>query len=206
MIDRIVYYWRAWRYREAPLPRIGVRAGLMVPAWLLRLVVAAIVGGCLATTLGRTGATPTAVAIVTIAGFAVTLARTNYAVALGAVILSALFVLASRQAPFDPATVWVAVAAYVGLRLSLAAALLPWTGRAELRALLTWRDAVIVVLTIAVQFARLLPGGGVLAAIIGTAGLVILAIVFQAVHSTTSDSSPTGRRGTSRPPGKRRSN
>lgn len=182
MIDKIVYYWRAWHYREAPLPGIGVRAGVMVPAWLVKVVVAAIVGACLGLTLGRAGATPTAVALVAAAGCVIALVRTNYVVVLGAIALSAIFVLASRHAPFDPVTVEVAVAGYIGLRLSLAAALLPWTGRAQLRVLLTWRDAVIVALTCAVQFAHLLPGGGAAAAIIGVVGIIVLAVVFQAVR------------------------
>jgi len=158
-IDMLVYYWRRWHYHERPLPRVGVRAGAMVPGWALRVVAAACAAGCPLLAGGHTFL-PGALAKVAAVVFGlVTLWRPGYEVVCWAIPVSAVLLVTSSRAPFDPVALWVALLGYLALRLAMAAALLPWNGRAQPRAVLTWRDLVIVGLLASIRGVVALSGG-----------------------------------------------
>lgn len=180
MIDSLVYYYRSWRYRTKPAPRIDVTARFLVPAQVVRMVCAFCMGACTGLAADCAGA-PAGMAWTVVAVLcAWALVAPCYQGSMVAIAVAAIFLLFSPGAPFNPSTPWIVLTGYVSLRLSLACALLPWNGKAELRALLTHRDLVVLALTAVIGCAVLLPGSGSWVVLLGTTALILLAVVIVA--------------------------
>ena len=157
MIGTFVYRYRLLHYRQKPLPRIEIRSGAMVPGWAVRAVAALLAALCPFLAAAHTFWAPLFVVIVALATGIAMLAKPRYHVALLAIIAAAFLLLFSSRTPFDPNTPWIALSGYLSLRLSLAAALIPPSGKAEIKALLTWRDLLVTALTLLAGAATLLP-------------------------------------------------
>ena len=148
-VERIVYWYRRWRYRRRPAPRLDVSLTSLVPAWLIRLLASACLISLVAWPAVNTVLPWWISWTAAVLPGLITLWRPGYAPATAAVVLAGLFLIGSPAAPYDPSVVGLAASAYVGFRLSLAASLLPWRGRAQLRVLVSWRDAAILATTLA---------------------------------------------------------
>ena len=183
LIRSLVYHYRRWRYREKPLPRIDVKAGWTVPAWVIRVVAAVCISICSGLATSRT-ALPWQVAWPIIAALgAWTLIRPGYEVAVTGICLAGGFLLIAHGG-FDVAAPWIILAGYLALRLIMAAALVSWRATVAVAAVITWRDGVITAVTSALGALALLPGGGTWGVIIGLVAVVALALALltQASH------------------------
>jgi len=169
-IDALVYRYRLWHYREKPLPRIGLTAGAMLPAWLVRLVAAA--AGCCALGVAGLGSPlPPALTIVLMVASAVwTMVRPGHAAALTTVVVAALIV-AVTPGGIGAGSLAVMAAGYVAWRLSMAADLVSIGARMAVKALLTWRDAVVLLAACLIGLAARLPGAGPVAVVLGALAL-----------------------------------
>jgi len=121
------------------------------------------------------------------------LIRPGYEVGLTAILLAGLLLFGSSHVLFDPLVWWILWAAYLCLRLSMVSCLVNWTSWVELRAILTWRDAVIVGLTVMIGCSHLIPGSGVWPQLLGIAGILLAAIILRLNQSSSSRSRYTGR-------------
>jgi len=179
LTNTLVYQYRRWRYRERPQPRIKLRLPWSVPGWTVRIGAAACSGGCLVIAAAGTAFPPALVTVITTAIVVLTLVIPRYQTALTTICLAAVAVLYSPGAPFDPVIGWVVLTGYLGLRLTMAAQLLPWRGRAQLATLLGWRDLVVMGLTLVVAAASGLPAGHLTwTVIIGAIGLLGVVIAY----------------------------
>lgn len=175
--DTVVYWYRRWRYRPVPIPRLGVDLPGLLPAWVVHLLAVA----CLVTLVAWPGvrtAVPGSIGL-TLAGLVGLAAtwRPGAAPTVAGVSLAGLFLLGSPAAPFDPIVFGLAGLAYAGYRLSLVAALLPWRGRVQWSVLTRWFDGAVLATTAAVAgLALVLTGRGpAWLALPGVVGLIGLA-------------------------------
>ena len=157
LIDNIAYRYRRWHYHEKPLPKIKISSGAMIPGWTVRIVASVLAALCPFLAAAHTFWAPLFVALVALVTGLAMLFRPGYHVTLPAIVVAALFLLFSARAPFDPNTPWIALSGYLSLRLSLSAALIPPSGKAQIKTLLTWRDLVVTALTLLAGAATLLP-------------------------------------------------
>ena len=177
MIERIVRAYRDWRYREPPLPRIGVRAGVTVPGWALRVAAALCLAGGLWLSMLSAGAPVWPWGVFAAAAFVLALRLADYRIALSVILLAAVLLLETPPLDLGPL---IALACFAGFRLSQSAALLPWTGRAQLSVVLGWRDAVIAGLTVLTWLVPRITTAGAwagVAGLVGLAGLALLVII-----------------------------
>jgi hypothetical protein len=177
MINRLVFFYRLAHYRERPLPRIGLGTRAALPGWMIRLVAAAAAVACVGLPGGQTilpGGLVAAVAGLT----GVWMLRwPGYAAALTAISTGGLSLLGLPGTPLSPLAPVVAATGYVAWRLALVAALVPWRGRAAVRAVVGWRDLAILGLTALVGTAAWLPGTTWWYPLLGVAGLAVLVAV-----------------------------
>jgi|GEM_PF-3713289 len=178
LADTLVYYYRRWRYRDKPLPKIDVPLRRTLPGWLLRLAAAALAMATPALA-GYRSFLPIPVTAILIGLVGVwMLLRPGYAAATTSIGVAGVFLLISEGAPFQSVTPWVVAAAYLTLRLAMVAALLPWRSKAEIGALGTWRDLVVLGLSGLVGAVILLPGRPVgWVAVVGTAALLATGLI-----------------------------
>jgi len=147
--DRLVYWYRRWRYRRPPNPRLDVNLRGLAPAWIIHLLASAcLVALVVLPSVRTTVPWPVGVALAVLIGLAA-IWKPGYGPAVAAIVLAGLFLLGSPAAPFDPLVFALAGLAYVGYRLSLVAALLAWRGRIQLTALVGWLDGLILISTVA---------------------------------------------------------
>jgi hypothetical protein len=179
-VDQMIGRYRRLRYHERPLPVIGLATRACAPSWLIRCLAALFHAAAIWLAASR-GVLPIGVPLVGIGVVVVwSLVRPWYAVSVLTIGMAAFLLWLSPGAVADLATVMIAVLAYLGWRLTMAAALLPWRGRAEWRTLLTWRDAVVAALSLVVAGAAFLPGSAHwVIVVIGIVGLLGLAAVFH---------------------------
>ena len=155
--DTIVYYYRSWRYRERPLPRIGVTVRAGVPGWVLRVVAAGAAVGAV-WLAGMPGLVPLSLLIVVAGALgAWVLVWPVYAAGLTVIGAAGAFLLVT-DSPMGPLIALIVVLAYLALRLVTVAGLVGWTGRAELAAILGWRDLVVLAGVLLVAAGASLPG------------------------------------------------
>jgi len=180
VIEMVVYRYRQWRYREPPLPRIGTPMRWSLPAWIVRVLAAVVVGLGVGVSAGLADA-PWQLTGVLVLGLGLWgLVWPGFGPGLAAIGGIGLMLL------FSPGVVGVGVGVvvalgYLGLRLQMIAGLTAWHGRVALGALLTWRDAVVLGVTLLIGLAVLLPGGGPVPVIVGAAALVAAALVVRRV-------------------------
>jgi len=175
LVDSLVYQYRRLRYRSKPAPKIRVYARRSVPAWVVRVLAAAATASCVVLA-GSRSPMPTGLVIALAAGMVLwMLARPGYEVAVTSVLMAGLLLFSSVS--FNPLIGWILVAAYFCVRLSMVSCLVKWTSIVELRAILTWRDAVVAALTALIGCASVLPGVGVWAVVLGAAGLLGVAMM-----------------------------
>ncbi len=147
----------------------------MLPAWTLRCGSAVCAGGSLWITASRMP-WPVAVSVVLIAGAIVWLtARPMYEAVMAVVGATALLLLGGGSFLTWPPVAVVGVALYLSWRWTMIASLLPWNARVELRALVTWRDLVVLGLAAVIGCAVFLPGVGWWTPVLGALGLVGIA-------------------------------
>ena len=178
LTDSFVAQYRRWRFRRRREPAIDVRMAWSAPGWAVRAAAGAMAGGCLALAGLGAGApaTMTVVAAVVAAGLTLVLAR--YEITLLIICLAAATIILSPVAPLDPRPAGIGLAGYLALRLTMAAWLLPWRGRAQLGVLLGWRDLVVLGLAALVGAAIALPGGGWWTLPLGAIGLVVAVVAY----------------------------
>ncbi|MDR2897051.1 MAG: hypothetical protein LBV30_10465 [Propionibacteriaceae bacterium] len=64
-LDRLIYRYRQWRYRQPPLPQISLNAGATFPAWLMRLAAAVAIAAAILP-VGWDGVIPRAAFVVAV--------------------------------------------------------------------------------------------------------------------------------------------
>lgn len=193
LIERLVYYYRRWRYREKPIPRISVTAGPTVPAAIVRLaaVLAAVVCVALA---GNFVAWPgVMVTVLTVAIGLWMLLRPGFEVACVAICLAGICLTVSSRTSLQVSVPVIVVTGYLALRLSMLAALTHRRGRVCVAVILNWRDAAILGLTALVGAATYLPGRGSWLVLAGAVAVVVVALVVsrRTASSTDADQSPS---------------
>jgi len=180
MSNPMVYSYRRWRYKAKPLPVISVEARPLCPGWLIRLVAAACTGTCVGLAANPTLPSPLMWTLVT-ASCAWMLVYPGSGAAMTTLLFAGLALLLAPHAPFNPAAPWILLTGYLSLRWSMVCALIGWKGKAEVRALLTWPDAVILALTVLFGCAVLVPGSGDWVAVTGTVALLAIAAILTLV-------------------------
>jgi len=177
--SRLRAWWRSRYETGRPLPAVGVGLGRGLPGWVLR---AAFVAAVLALLLGTAARTTLVVEFdvllaLLVAGWAV--ARPGPAPAHVALVVAALLLLGSTEAPFDPAVLWLAPLGYVVSRLGWWASRVGATDRVELAALgrTAVRDGVVVVVSLAIGGAAWASAGRPVTGLVavGVAALAALA-------------------------------
>ncbi|MCK0115418.1 hypothetical protein BCE75_1109 [Isoptericola sp. CG 20/1183] len=169
------------RRRERPLPVVRVGHGPVVPGSVLRLAAVCAVAGLVWAGAART----TLVAeleVAAVAGMALwALVRPGTVPAHTAVVLTALLLLGSTAAPFDPAALWLAPAAYVAVRLGWWAGQVGWRTRVEVTALRRTgsRDLVLLGLAVAVGGAAWAASGATVAGLALVGGGALLALAWR---------------------------
>ncbi len=169
---------RRLRGEDRPLPWVIVGHGRTVPGWAFRTVFVLAVPALVLATASRTTAATGFVATLALALTAWAAARPAAGSAQGTVVACA-FLLLGSPGPFDPATLALAPAAYVVVRLGWWAAHVRWHTRVELAALARsgLRDAVVIGATTAVGTLAWAVAGRPVSAIValGTAALAAVA-------------------------------
>jgi len=175
--DTIVYQYRRWRYRGKPTPKIQVYARRSIPAWAVRVLAGMAASACVVLAALHSPM-PVTLAIALASGLGIgMLARPGYEVAMTSIFMAGLLLFGSSHPHVDPLIGWIIAAAYLTLRLAMVSCLLTWTSTIELRAIFTWRDAVIAGLTGLIGCTALLPGSGWWAVVLGSLGLVVVSLV-----------------------------
>lgn len=172
LTDSLVSQYRRWRYRQRPEPAIDVRLAWSVPGWMVRVAAGTAMGSCLGLAAVGSGAGIKLTLALIVVAAVPTLVVPRYQIALAVIILAALIVMISPNSPVNPVAVGVSTTGYIGLRVTMAAELLPWRSRAELAALIGWRDLVVLGLTGLLLLVSFLPGGGWWTLPLGVIGLV----------------------------------
>ncbi|MDR1807031.1 MAG: hypothetical protein LBR33_03825 [Propionibacteriaceae bacterium] len=174
----LVYRYRALRYRERPLPRVGVAGGATVPAWVLRVVSGAAVVGAvaLATSRGALGLVPGLLVGAALAGWM--LAVPSALVGWFVTVTVGVALVFSDHAPLDPAVTGLMPLAYLCVRLGGLCSLTRWEGRVQIAALTRgWRrDLAVVAAAEALAGVAWLTAGApaLIVTAAGAAALVIL--------------------------------
>jgi len=179
LIDHLTYSYRRVRYREQPLPRIGVHPGFTIPGAVVRLLAVASVGLCLGLACSAVSFPLTPEVILIVAFCVWGLVRPSFGVAIAALGVAAFFLLISNGAPFNHHAPWIIMTGYLALRLTMAAALISWRMKVAPSAVLTWRDAVVAGLTALVGLAMAVPGLGIWAAVIGLIMVIVVALLLS---------------------------
>ena len=180
--DTIVYQYRRWRYRGKPTPTIQVYARRSVPAWIVRVLAGVNTSACVVLA-GLHSPMPIGLAIALASGLGIwMLVRPGYEAAMTSILMAGLLLFGSTYSHVDPLTGWILAAAYLSLRLAMVSSLLTWTSTVELRAIFTWRDAVVAGLTTLIGCTVLLPGSGWWAIVLGALGLLVVSLVILPKH------------------------
>lgn|GEM_PF-1612334 len=177
--SRLRAWWRARYETGRPLPVVGVEVAPWLPGWVLR---AAFVAGALALLLGagaRTTLVPELSVTLALLVAAWAAVRPGPAPAHVALVVAALLLLGSTEAPFDAATLWLAPLAYLVTRLGWWASHVGARERVELAALgrTAVRDGVVVAASLVIGAAAWATAGRPVAGLVavGVAALAALA-------------------------------
>jgi len=149
---RVRAWWRSRYETGRPLPVVGVRTGRRLPGWTLR---AAFVVAVAALVVAAGLRTDLVVQLVLLLAGVVTLwaaVRPGPAPGHVALVIAALVLLGSRDAPFDPAVLWLAPLGYVVTRLGWWASHVVATDGVEVAAFRRSlaRDGVVVAVALVV--------------------------------------------------------
>ena len=167
------------RSRERALPVVRVEHGPVVPGALLRVSAVAAVAALVGAAASRTALVTELVLVVVVGAASWMLVRPGHAPAHAAVVGSALLLLGSSAAPFDPAMLWLVPSAYLTVRLGWWAGQVGWRTRVEVAALRRSgsRDVMILGVAAVVGGVAWAASGAAVAGLvlIGGAALVALA-------------------------------
>jgi len=175
--DTIVYQYRRWRYRSKPTPKIQVFARRSIPAWAVRVLAGMASSACVVLAALHSPM-PIGLVIALASGLGIwMLVRPGYEAAMTSIFMAGLLLFGSAHPHVDPLIGWIIAAAYLSLRFAMVSCLLTWTSTVELRAIFTWRDAVVAGLTALIGCTALLPGSGWWAVVLGSLGLLVVSLV-----------------------------
>ncbi|MFE7408373.1 hypothetical protein [Isoptericola sp. NPDC057559] len=132
---RVRAWWRSRRATGRPLPAVGVETGRRLPGWTLRAAFPVAVLVLVAVAGARTTVLTELYAVLAVVLAVWAAVRPGPAPAHVALVAAALLLLGSVEAPFDPATLWLAPLGYVVTRLGWWAHHLSAVDHVELAAL-----------------------------------------------------------------------
>ena len=178
--------WRTLARRPRPLPPVDVAMRAWVPGWALRVAAVVLVPATVLLGAARTDVLPGVGVATALALGAWVAVRPGPGPAHVAVVVTAVLLLGSGDAPFDPAALWLAPLGYAAVRLGWWSAQAAPRSRVELDLLrhAAGRDLVVLGATVALGLgARALAGSPVEALVaLGVVGLAGLAWLVVRLH------------------------
>lgn len=167
-----------------PLPEVTAETGPTLPGWVLRLVLVALSPLLLLVAAARTpGLADALVVTVVLVCTGLLVVRPTPTTAGGVVFTSGVLLWGFESEPFDPASLVVALLAYLLARVTWWAAHVPPRGRAETAALLAgWRrDLAVLGGTALLGGLALLASGAALPGAVLLAALAVVGVAFLAL-------------------------